>query len=465
MVYLIGNKSLDLSTMISVGLKLNCAMICVLFSSRALAVDVLGQFRLGAYTRSLQFKEEVNGEINNDESVYSTQLKMEVYDISSHDDAFAIDVRDKVDSYGNLDRTNLSLATYNRLQVRELAYKRPWETNRFYFTVGRFALSEANVIDNDGAEAGFRFSRTLRFGLFGGAAPKDVITPYYINPDKTPDVNNTQGGVYVSYEKKSGFERSVYTNNALAIGPTYNLTDKTSHSYFFHMGLWNLNPNNRISSFLLQDLAPAPSLRRGSISHSYFDPKIRTNLSLSETNTEDYLIQRDLLDTLAPSAEQNVNADLRYRLFPALSVDLSAGFSKRARDGKAANETALGIILPKFILATGSLRAQFGTQKKYLSKGNFVRAGYDYWNAFFSASIIHTISQETYDEDGFKNSRQITIIDGGIFLSDRLRGSLGYQREADDRLTATAFFMMAAYRFGVGSVAPIRNKPALFEEI
>ncbi|MBC7532388.1 MAG: hypothetical protein H7318_12485 [Oligoflexus sp.] len=432
--------------------------------SDALAVDVLGQFRLGSYTRSVEFEQSLNGETSNDEKVFSAQLKMEIYDFSSSEDTIVMDLRDKVDNYGKLETSNLTLDTYNRMQIRELAYKRPFETNKLYFSLGRFSLPEANVIDNDGAEFGYHFSKSLRFSVFGGIAPKDVVTPYYVDPDATSDVNNAQGGVYLSYEKKNGLERSLYTNNAIAMGPTYNITDKKSHSYFYHMALWNLNPSNRISSFVQQDFVPTSSLRRASLSHSYFDPKFRTNLSLSQTNTEDYLIQQDILDPLPPSAEQSLRFDLRHRMLNWISMDYSGGYSKREVDGKSQSEIAIGFVLPKLLLPTGSFRAQYGVRDNYFSKDRFIRGGYDYWNQSFSLSLIHTSSAEEFD-DKTKNNRQTTNIDGGFFLSDRLRGSLGYQIEQDDKVSASALFVMIGYRFGSSSVPPIRNKPALFEEI
>ena len=395
---------------------------------------------MGSYSRAVEFEVPINGETSNDEKAYSAELKLNVYDFSSHEDNIIVDIRDKVDNYGKLETSNLTLDSYNRVQVRELAYKRPWETNRFYFTFGRFSLSEANILDNDGVELGLHFSRNTRLGLFGGQAPKDIITPYYVNPD-TSDVNNAQAGLYYSYEKKNGFERSVYTNNALALAPTYNLTDKKSHTYFFHMALWNMNSNNRLSTYLQQDFVPTSSLRRLSVTHSYFDPNFHTNLSLSQTNTEDYLIQQDILDPLPPSPEQSVRFDLRQRVFAQLSLDYSAGYSRRVEDTKTMSEYALGVIVPKLLVSTGSFRAQYGIRNNYFSKDRYIRGGYDYWNQFFSLSLIHTVIASEYD-DKTKNNRQITNIDGGFYVSDRFRGALGYQREKDDKLSASAFFVM-----------------------
>ncbi len=434
-----------------------------LITGEAAAVSVLGNLRVGAYTRTVEFEEPVNGSTDNDEQVISAQMKMDVTDFDSKSDAFVIDLRDKIDSYGRLDTQNLKLDTYNRFQVREMAFKRPFEYNKLYFTLGRFSLIEANVLDNDGVEIGYRWSKESRISVFGGMAPKDVITPYYVAPN-TASVNNAQAGLYYSYDKKNGLERSIYTNNAIAMGPTYFITDKKSHTYFYHMAIWNINQQNRVSSYVQQDFVPKATLRRASLSHSYFNPKFQTNLSVLQTNTEDYLIQQDILDPLPPSGEQFLRFDLRHRMLTFLSMDYFASFGKREADGKTQSEYALGVILPKLLSTNGSLRAQYGIRNNYVSKDNYIRGGYDYWNQYFSASLIHTIMKQEY-EDGFENNRQITMIDGGFFLNDRVRGSLAYQIEKDDKLSASAFFLMLGYRFGNGAVAPIRTKPALFEEI
>ncbi len=441
-------------------------MLATLFaftSHEAKAIGVVGNFRLGLYSRTVEFDPAINGDTSNDEQVVSAQLKMDVNDFDSYNDTFVIDMRDKMDSYGKLDSQNLSLQNYNRFQVREMAFKRPWEYNRFYFTLGRFSLTEANIIDNDGVELGYRFSKQSRLGLFGGMAPKDVITPYYVSPT-TQSVNNVQGGLYYSYEKRSGVESSLYSNNALAMSPTYDITDKKSHSYFYHMAVWNVNPQHRLSSYLVQDFAPTASMRRASLSHSYTTTKLKTNLSLIQSNSEDYLVQRDLLDPLAPSSEQLVRFDLRHKTFPGLNLDLQAGIGNRSADKKSSSEYALGLIFPKFIAKSGSARVQYGIRNNYYSKDSYVRGGYDFWHESFSASLIHTILQQTYDT-GLKNTRQITMIDAGFFLSDRIRGALAYQIEKDDRLSASAFFLMIGYRFGTGAASPIRTRPALFEEI
>lgn len=452
-----------------------CAFACAssllwgLASDSAQAFEYQGQVRSGIFTRHARFEEPIAGESTNDESVYYGQLKLNLFDFNKSQDEIVFDARDKVDNYGKLERENLRLGTYNEFQIRHLAYQRPWENNRLYFKAGRFPLREANVLANDGAEVGYRVSRDSRIGLFGGQAPKNIITPLYVDPD-TREIPNTQGGLYYVYEKKEGFQRSLYTTNSFGSTPTYNLTETENHTSFYHFGLWQLSSAHRLSSMLQQDFSPESSLRRAYLTYTFFGLNLRANASVNQTNTEDYLIKQSLLDPLPPSPVQTYMADIRYRLHPRLSLDLSSSFSRRSLDSKTSSEVAFGVISPKFLLANGSIRAQYGVRDNYLSADNFARVGYDYWNQYFSLSLSHLISKEVYEaEEGEEaeepNTRQISVVEGGFYLSESLRGSLSYQVEKDDQVTADAFFLMVGYRFGSGSVSPVRTKLSPWEEI
>lgn len=445
-------------------------LIWELASGSAQAVEYQGQVRTGLFSRNVKFEEPIAGEQTNDESVYYGQVKLDVFNFNKAQDQVIFDARDKLDNFGKLERENVRLGTYNEFQLRQLVYERPWEANRFYFKAGRFSLSEANILANDGAEAGYRISRDSRISLFGGQAPKDVVAPLYVDPD-TREISNTQGGIYYAYDNKQG-DSSLYTTNAFESLPSYDLTDTANHTSFYHYGLWQINGANRLSSMVQQDFSPESKLRRAYLNYSYFGLKFRGNVSALQTNTEDYLIRQELLDPLPPSAVQTFTGDIRYRFHPRFNLDLSTSFSKRAIDGKTANDAAIGVISQKFILASGSARAQFGVRNNYLSKDNYVRVGYDYWNQYFSLGVSHFISKETLKEEEdsvfgneLENNRQISTIEGGFYLSEAVRGSLSYQIEKDDHLSASAFFFMIGYRFGSGGVSPVRVKPSPWEEI
>ena len=427
------------------------------------AATTRGQVRLGGYTRIVTFKDKLQGEENNDEAVLSGQFSLDALELNDSNDQVVLDFRDKWDSYGKLERQNLRLSSYNRIQMRTLAYRRPWETNRFYFTLGRFALAEANVLSNDGADAGYRLSRSFRLGVFGGQGPKDILMPLYVDP-KEPAINNLQAGSYLTYENKGGVEDSSYLTQAVGQGPTYDITDKANHAYYFQQGMWTFTNAHRLATTALYDFKPTSVLRRASISHIFTSEKYRTHLYLQQTNTEDYFLKQTIEDTLKPSPVQTLGFELRQRLLQNLSFDYSLLFGKRTEDGLTQKELAFGILLPRLIFDASSLRTQFGVRNNFQSKDNFVRISYDYWARYIGLGLSHLIVKEDY-ESGLKNQRQISTIDSSFFLSEDLRGTLAYQIESDDKASAKALFVMIGYRFGEASVSPVRTKTPRFESM
>lgn|GEM_PF-5312601 len=434
-----------------------------LLSLPAQSMDTRGQIRIGAYTRTVTFKEAVLGETNNDEYVISSQVKLDLLNLTEDRGQVLFEVRDKIDNFGKLERENLRLTSYNRFQVRTAAYRKPWENNRFYYTVGRFQLSEANIRSHDGAELGYRYSREIRTGLFVGQGPEDILTPLYVDPE-TQSVNNMQAGAYVTYDTKVGAEDSSYLTQAIAQAPSYDITDAENHAYYYQQGMWTFTPTHRLVTQVLYDVSPNSQLRRGYVSYTYLTEKYRAMSYFQQTTTEDYLIKQTLEDSLVPSAVQSLNFELRHRYSPTFSLDYSLSYGRRSADGLTRTEYALGTLFPRLFSSSGSARAQFGIRNNFQSKENFLKVGYDYWSRSFGLGVSHVINNENY-EDGTKNTRQISLIDMGFFFFDDFRGSLGYQREQDKSVQANAMFVMVGYRFGSGAVSPVRTKPARFEAI
>ncbi len=432
-----------------------------------LAIEIKGDARIGYFSRQVEFQgdflKETAGETNNDEQIINAQLKSSIEQINDAEDRFLFDFRDKRDNFGKLERENLLLSNYDRQQLRVAAYQRPWEKNRFYFTAGRFPMPEANIIANDGIEAGYRTSKSKRYGLFVGQGAKDIIAPLYVDPD-TREVPATQAGAYYNYEVKDGYEDSTYLTNALAQAPSYDLTDSQSHLYYYQQGIWNFDTVHRLGSLVHLDFAPKASLRRGYLSYFYQTDRLRAGGYFQQTNTEDYLIKQVLQDTLAPSAVRSLDLDLRYRFAASFSVDLGASRGTRAADGLTRTEYSVGLLFPKILGDTSSTRLQLGVRQNFISQDKFTKVAYDYWAKTFSIGVSHTITDETY-EDGTLNKRSATMVDAGIFILDNIRGSLGYEIESDSKVNAKALFVMFGYRFGSMSVASPRNKPARFEEL
>ncbi|WP_218109975.1 hypothetical protein [Oligoflexus tunisiensis] len=430
------------------------------------AAEFKGDARIGHYSRQVEFKGaylgQTAGETNNDEQVINLQLKASAEDLNDSGDRFIFDFRDKRDGFGKLERENLLLSNYERRQLRLAAYQRPWESNRTYFTVGRFSLPEANIIANDGAEFGYRTSRSSRYGAFAGQGAKDIIAPLYVDPD-TRDISTTQFGAYYNYESKDTPEDSSYLTNAVAQAPTYDITDADSHLYYYQQGLFTFGGNHRIGSLVQFDFAPKSSLRRGYLSYYYQTERLRAGGYLNQTTTEDYLIKQVIQDVLVPSSVRTIDLDARYRLSSAMSVDVSASQGTRTVDGKVRTEYTAGLLFPRVLGDTSSTRLQVGTRQNFLSKDNFTKIAYDYWGATLSVGLSYTLSTEDYD-DGTTNKRTIMMVDAGIFVLDDIRGALGYELESDSKVDASALFIMFGYKFGKSASSP-RTRPARFEEM
>ncbi len=340
-----------------------------------LAVDVKGDARLGLYSRTVEFQgdllQQTAGETNNDEQVINAQLKLDLENLDDSKDRFLFDFRDKRDNFGKLERENFRLTSYDRRQLRVAAFQRPWESNRLYFTLGRFSLPEANILANDGAELGYRGSKTGRYGLFAGQGAKDLIRPLYVDPD-TRAIPSTQAGAYYTIEKKEEDESS-YHSHALAQAPSYEITDAQNHAYYYQQGLWTFDRRHRISTLVHFDFSPKSNLRRGYASYYYQTEKLRVGGYVQQTNSEDYLLKQTMQDNLAPSSVRTLNADLRYFLNKNIAFDLGLNQGTRAQDGLARQEVILGVALHRILGDSSSTRAQYGTRKNFQSEDKIIR--------------------------------------------------------------------------------------------
>jgi hypothetical protein len=442
------------------------AFVAVGTMRQTFAAEFKGDARIGHYSRQVEFQGsylgQTAGETNNDEQVVNLQLKATADDLNDSNDRFIFDFRDKRDGFGKLERENLLLSNYERRELRLAAYQRPWENNRTYFTVGRFALPEANIVANDGAEFGYRTTKSSRYGVFAGQGAKDVIAPLYVDPD-TRSIPSTQYGAYYNYETKDTPEDSSYLTNAVAQAPTYDITDAQNHLYYYQQGLFTIGGLHRLGSLVQFDFSPKSSLRRGYLSYYYQTERLRAGGYVNQTTTEDYLIKQVIQDVLAPSSVRTIDLDMRYRVSTALSVDVSASRGTRTADGKSRTEYAAGLLFPKVLGDTSSTRLQYGIRQNFLSKDNFTKIAYDYWGKTVSVGVAYTLSNESYD-DGTTNKRSIMMVDAGIFVLDDIRGALGYEMESDSKVKANALFIMFGYKFGASASSP-RTRPARFEEM
>ena len=111
------------------------AGVLLFHSTQALGASYRGQARVGAVNSQVKFTEPLQGEESNDAALISTRLFLEANRIRSRKDQFVLDLRDRYDFFGKSNSQILSLESVNELQIRQAAYKKPWEINRSYYTI------------------------------------------------------------------------------------------------------------------------------------------------------------------------------------------------------------------------------------------------------------------------------------------------------------------------------------------
>ena len=450
----------------SVILKLDYLIAAVIFFSlcgRLSAVEYSGGLRVGGVSSKSDFPGDLQGETN-DVQVISSRLNLDLDDLTRSDDYLHFDIRDRYDFFGKAESEVQSLGSQNTLQVREAAYRRPWQRNRHYFSAGRFRLDEAGVLANDGAEYGYRLSRYGRIGLFIGLAPEDIVKPASIEADvRGFDAN--QGGVYHSYDKKSeSGTGSIYMNNAITQAPSFELNEFINRVFYFHQGNYLINQSHRLSSYFNFDLAPSTSLRRGYLSYGYYSQRHRARVALSRITAEDYRTKQNVLDDLEPSTLTGLSGTYQYRFSSALQARSSFGYDKRSVDGLAATDFSVGLNYNGLLKKKLSLGLRYGGRDDFLSDDSYYQLLASFYSDYLSLNFQYGAESRSYDDGSELNP---TTIYGELafFFGQKVRGSLAYSMtDAEDRNITTAF-LMVGYRFGSDSVAPVRRRTPNFEEL
>ena len=434
----------------------------VLVCPNVFAVESSGNLRIGGVSGKSDFPGDLQGETNDVQAI-STRLQLDVDGLTRKDDYLQFDLRDRYDFFGRAESEVLALTAENILQIREAAYRRPWERNRHHFTVGRFRLDEAGILANDGASYGYRLSRYGRIGFFLGIAPEDIVKPPSVEPD-VRGFDGNQGGVYYSYDKKnSDGKGSIYMNHAISQAPSFELNEFINRVFYFHQGVFLLGSSHRFSSFVNFDLAPAASLRRGYLSYGYYSGRSRLRMSLTRITAEDYRVQQNVLDDLEPSTRSSLSTDYQYRLTSSLDVRGGIIYDRRSVDGLGANDIYAGARYNGLLSKQLALGVRYGIRDDFLSDDSYLRLTANYFHRNFSINLQYSSESRVFD-DGSTLNPTIIYSELGFYLSDKIRGSLAYSTtSAEDRNITTAFFMMA-YRFGSDSVAPVRRRTPSFEE-
>ncbi|MFW7378680.1 MAG: hypothetical protein ACOH5I_07735 [Oligoflexus sp.] len=446
--------------------------INLIFSTLAIALagpaqgfEVKGQFRAGGYSSQVKLLDDISGLGNNDASVISNRLNMNFYQFNQSQDEINLDFRDRYNFFGKADREILELKDENTFEARELAYRRPWQKHRLYFTAGRYIPKEAGLITNDGADVGYRLTRDHRIGAFAGIADQSLITPPSIQPD-TRGYNGTQGGAYWVYDRSDSRRMdATYMTNAIAQAPTAELIEFVNKVQFYHLSLFQLGPQHRLSNHFNLDLAPDPKLRQAYISYHYYSPRYRLTSYYNRISPEENRILKEIQDDLVPSTVDMLSANLIQRLSSVLSLEYRLQLGRRAADGKQRQVLAVGSRYLGFLRGRMALGGLFGLRNNYQSSDQYIDLKLDFYQSKWSVHLEQGLANKAYEAGGPKLFETRTAGELAFYFGERLRGSAAFSQTKNEQVEVTTMFLMIGYYFGTGTTSPIRSISPIFEGI
>ncbi|MGE0172514.1 MAG: hypothetical protein AB7T49_07015 [Oligoflexales bacterium] len=417
-----------------------------------------GHFQLGVHSTNAKFQEERTGEEKNDAMLAMARLKWRTQSVFQPRDRIILDVRDRYDLFGKLDKNIYQLAPDNRLALRQLAFEHPYEYFSFYYSVGRFDVSEAGILANDGVEVGYRFSDTWRASLFAGVSPADIKSSVQIQPEENASGPRTQGGVYAVYEKASlsGFP-AYYVSNALSKSVDDGAT-AAERVFLFHNSVLTFDEKNRAGFSLDYDIKPEAVLRRWFLSYFHRRESFRAYLTASRIDVNDYLLEKEVRETLPASPFTTYGLRLIASPTKSFHLNLRGSQTTRQADQLKKQEASAG---PTFLFSRVRLTILGGVRTNYLSKDNFVFSELGYYSNAWNFRLTYTGTKETYTEEEKVLNVQNVGAYAEIYMSNNLFSSLGYNFIKDEEVQITSGLLTIGYRFGKKPKAPVRDEPTV----
>jgi len=447
--------------------RLNVIFLCLLLATNqtAFALEIKGQFRTGGYSSQVKLLDDPTGLGHNDASVISNRLNMSFLQFNERQDEISLDLRDRYNFFGRADRELLELKDENTFEAREIAYRRPWQRNRLYYTAGRFIPKESGLLTNDGVELGYRLTRDHRIGAFGGIADRSLVTPPSIQPDPRGFSGN-QGGAYWVYDRSnSSMLDSTYMTNAIAQAPSSELVNYVNKIYFYHLSLLQLSPKHRLTNHLNIDLANEVKLRQAYISYHYYNPKYRLTSYYNRVSPEENRLQKEIQDNLQPSTIDSLSAALIQRLTGVLSMEYRLQANRRAADGRSRQDLAAGSRYLGFARGRLALAGLLGIRNNYQSNDQYIDLKLDYYQRKWSIHLDQGFTNKNYQEGGPKLFETRSAGELAFYFGERLRGSATFSLTKNEEVEITTIFLMLGYYFGTGTTSPTRNISPIFEGI
>ena len=434
----------------NIGVILECCLLSTLLPAgqTALATQVKGQAQLGVDNVEVKYKQDQAGEGTNNRRIAVGRITTEFSQFGIRRDRILFDARDKYDFFGADDPGEALLKEKNTFNVRTAAYQRPYETSPLFFTLGRFPLTEADILANDGAEAGYRLNNALRVGAFGGFAPADIYDPMERDDAQRPQETKAgQGGVYTGLNLRNN-ATGYYLDSVASLATVPD--EQGGNEVFLHnSNTIHFNARHFLFSYLRADMPPFSSLRRAIVNYNYWDKAVRASLTLTQNDPTHIPLFLEARNTLNPSVTRGARGFLQYQLTQLFALNSQVSYAQRTLDGLTRTEYQLGAILKNKVPANTQLAIYGGERKNFNSVDRFARINGTLSTGHWSLNAAQYLASEQYN-DGTHRTVTMTDADIGREIGRSLRMAVGARYLNDDTMTITSVLAHIAYIFGRG---------------
>lgn len=423
----------------------------------AVAFDYSGRAVLGVFRGTEKHKEDPNKPENNDKDYFVADFYLRASGITKRKLTFTLDLRDRYNRFGKVDKDSLTLVAKNEPKLNQLVLRQPGKPGGYFWALGRFHVADDRFLSNDGAELGKR-SGHWRFGAFGGLAP---VSTYKDSLNFGKEA--TQLGAFTTYDRTSGSGlKRRYFSGALAMRQLKLVerelpTDKAQENFITLRGIEQDNLHDRIlvdakldftDGFLVQNLLARLSRKLASRVHGH--------LTYLRYDFREYDIMRDLRDELVASTYDQVGASLSYKLSATSMVEGEALTGKRTIDNKS--KTHLGLSFRKSKLLKGRMSAYVGVSQtaNYVSDDNALRVGANYYQNRGEIGIRAEYRTEK-TEEGKNLTANILGLHGNWLATRKVLIGGAVQYAADEEHSISTLLLTAGYRFDSQAMTPIRK--------
>jgi len=443
------------------------------------AVEYDGRVTTGIYQSKETLTEPSAGSQTNDSWAYLARAFLDLTAIGPYHNEFVVDLHDRYDYFGQVDRERLVLSDANEPELRQLAVKYPFEGDDLFWSFGRFPIADAGILALDGAELGYGLTKTWRLGLFGGLVP---TSKKYNQADK-PNPDDREAGIYTVYETKNRdwFHHTYFANSFVveqaSLSPetlegltTDDATDsskattETPTKTFTNSVLWYANliyqrsKGSRLTALSYLYLTPKAYLRNFWL--SYYRELTRTltsTVSLTHLDLTEYDKVKDIRETIAPSAYEQGKAELNQKIGRRVEMKYEALYGKRTADGLSKWQVAAGPVVSQVFRSHVEASLRLGYRKNFLSHDDFAKVGLMYYARSFDIGVTEQAVIERHD-DGRTLHPMISELsfDGLVGHSVLAGAALEYAK--DENATVTSGLLTLGYRVNSKQMTPVRDQ-------